>query len=958
MFSACCGAVGTKLLSTSSNLAMVSFVALNLLALLLGGGAANVVASARGTPESRKAAAMVVKLSYQGDMASFAKNKDELLIKDDRDNNHYKHQWWASRVKNALLLDRDGDDAVSSVHCHSTTISRDTPEEEAAVSCFVTGNYDNEKSKDKAGNDGAHSNSKLCATVWIDEALEHVSVEASLASSASASFAQMQEDLVQLALALDADEQGTWTITSPMAPPRIVEEETSLYNVVLTNPSLKHKKRVLRSGHVSIWTYVTVQGEGGGQNDPVEAVFLHDTLRFTTLAAASVAQAEAMVHPAMMAHRDPSRVLLISDMPLAPLRELLKYSATTLDHVDVVGASNAVVRDVLYGRYGFNEVLLRADKKVAPDELVSLIDAPRGVYHWVREEMARRGISSLEAIDPTVSFHDDLFWPCHNDTDKYPVETPEQLEERTAWLSSLCENDAFARQNKRLGMDWERQLFCMERYYSLDDVNAAKGGDISSLGSTIVDQDVNGNDVTDNHGDGSKDKETDEAPDVAKQLSYDVIVVDIPYYDQNSLTFTWLHRHLMALNAKNDDFLLVVSAGSAPELRSDSNNNKSSSHKNVARDMFLRQLTRPTSRGGLAYQYATVYDEPLAAPLSTAFALAFQWDNGDANTRFYRTNSAAFDMDLLDRLVPYTGAGKPPTVLYDGPTHVGQYQLPSRLWENWYCHSSPGRDLPGCTLFRNWMFDPTRHHKNVEPRMHPIKGRSLFVVDDAIPKNHFVNFDDVIHSLHLDATEWDSLVNFVERYPDAALYRALRDFFAIYGFEVKSHAITGWAVSSSSTNTFSNHACTDGERTIGGPDAFVGPGEDGFYTRFSPVASRRPRIASYVTMTKRDLVPGDEVQVNYQALRTDFTEHAYFDMFLTEMCSSGVGMVPVRQDATNRTGLVGNDGDDMDDGMVDVHVEKEDSEIQTSSSSLGEISSGGAVGGGGPLTPTLEAAMT
>jgi hypothetical protein len=277
--------------------------------------------------------------------------------------------------------------------------------------------------------------------------------------------------------------------------------------------------------------------------------------------------------------------------------------------------------------------------------------------------------------------------------------------------------------------------------------------------------------------------------------------------------------------------------------------------------------------------------------LSSAFVVAFQWEEGAAYDRFFRTNSATFDLDMLERLVPNTGAGKPPTLMYDGPTHV-KYQTPSRIWEHWYCASSPGKDLPGCTFFQNWMFDPSRHHTNVERKVHPVKGRSLFSAEH-IPKDHFVNFNDVIHSLHIDQTEWQALVAFIDEYPDAELYRQLRDFIVIYGFQTKAHSMTGWAVSVSSTNTFTNHACTDEDMTVTTGDYFVGLSEDGLYNKFSPLASRRPRIAAYATVAKRDIQPGDEIQMNYQIFRSDFHEHPYYDVFLTGMCSTGVGMVPV-----------------------------------------------------------------
>lgn len=664
-------------------------------------------------------------------------------------------------------------------------------------------------------------------------------VEVHLASPKAESCQSFQENLINLALEVIPQtlnfQDFSWSIVSPQDN----NHEASLQRLVLSSQLVKNKQRIKHVGDISIWSFINV-----GEIDPTTAVFIKDILRYVSSnEASSIAHAEAFVHPAMISHAEPKRVLLVSDMPYSALGEIVKY--TTLEHVDVIGVSSEM-HEILQTDLKLEQLLGDHSSKISYAN-------ENTVFSWAQAEIAKRNIS-LDMND------DDSFYACTENADNYQPETPEEYQARSIWLSTLCENDEFARYTKKIGYDWERQVYCKDKYYALsDDIEAGTEQEIED------EDDENEEDL------------------VSEKLAYDVILVDIPAYDQENLTFLLLHRHLAAM-MREEDSLLVVSSGSAPSLVNQKD-------EDVSRDVFIRQLTRPSVKGGLAYQFATVYDEPLAVPLASAFILGFQSDASHAYDRFFRTNSATFDLDMIQRLVPNTGYGRPPTVMYDGPTHM-KYQTPSRNWEHWYCRTSPGKDLPGCTLFTNWMFDPSRHHKSVERRSHPVKGRSLHATE-FIPKDHFVNFDDIIHSIAIDQTQWEGLVEFVENYPDADMYRQLRDFFVIYGFESRGVGLSGWAVSSASTNTFTNHACTDEDITVTTVDYFASLSEDGYYSKFSPLSTRRPRFSSYTTTAKRDIQPGEEIQMNYQIFRSDYSEHQYYDMFLTDMCSTGVGMVSV-----------------------------------------------------------------
>ncbi len=84
-------------------------------------------------------------------------------------------------------------------------------------------------------------------------------------------------------------------------------------------------------------------------------------------------------------------------------------------------------------------------------------------------------------------------------------------------------------------------------------------------------------------------------------------------------------------------------------------------------------------------------------------------------------------------------------------------------------------------MLKNW-FNASNHGFRTEVVRDPIKGRSLHAAED-IPKGAFVLGDDTHMHLHIDSHQWEALNDFVKEFPDAKLYKELRDFFLIYGFE-------------------------------------------------------------------------------------------------------------------------------------------------------------------------------
>jgi SET domain len=227
-----------------------------------------------------------------------------------------------------------------------------------------------------------------------------------------------------------------------------------------------------------------------------------------------------------------------------------------------------------------------------------------------------------------------------------------------------------------------------------------------------------------------------------------------------------------------------------------------------------------------------------------------------------------------------------PTVVYDGSTHLGYLTL-SRSWENWYCRTLPGRNLPICdTFLPNW-FDSTHHSYSTEVKKVPRKGRALFATED-IPKDHFVSPNDAAMSIRIDRVQWDALNKFISDFPEANQFQQLRDFFFAYGFESEALGVGGWAVSIACNNTFVNHGCTEEERTIT-PIEYVFNGEDGDEVQFSPPINRREDLLGSLVMTSRDVKAGEEIAMDYHYLRNNYNEE--FDVFLKHVCSDGTGLV-------------------------------------------------------------------
>mmetsp|Transcript_38324 Transcript_38324/g.38699 ORF Transcript_38324/g.38699 Transcript_38324/m.38699 type:complete len:187 (-) Transcript_38324:106-666(-) len=175
-----------------------------------------------------------------------------------------------------------------------------------------------------------------------------------------------------------------------------------------------------------------------------------------------------------------------------------------------------------------------------------------------------------------------------------------------------------------------------------------------------------------------------------------------------------------------------------------------------------------------------------------------------------------------------------------------------------------------------------------EVRNDPIKVRGLYAVED-IPANRFISPDDAIWNLHIEEIEHRALLDFTKNYPDAKMYKALKDFFWMYGYEADTLGSTGWSVSLASNATFVNHACSKEEQNVASPTHWY-LDNDGNWENFNPVISRREVMATVLITSTRDIKAGEEILQDYSSMVENRDVHPEWDEFLAvDLCQKGVG---------------------------------------------------------------------
>ena len=377
-----------------------------------------------------------------------------------------------------------------------------------------------------------------------------------------------QEALVSLAtdgipklFSLDPGVDSWWTIL-PSLGNNDDNVGNTLSRLVLSRaPSeVTNKKRLYSFNQIQVWEYDTPKSEAEGTH--VLSIFINQVLRFTTETMSSIIHAEALVHPVMISHPGPSRVLLVSDFPFAIIDELQKYNASLLERIDVAYASPEV-RDITsryllttnYSSQTKIPVIFYYDLDHLPDLQGSDVDD----FDEFRDIRVH---DSNDYIDPNKNKHQQT--------------------------RSICYDEATVLANKRSGNDWERHLIC---------------------GQNTINKDLKdevGNDDDHNNSCDSEDN----------LLEYDVILMDVPSYFAMEWLSTSLQRKLMGL-LDDEDGILAVSIGSPPDI-SDFFPTPFNSHVSATinpiyyvsvRDSFLREASRHPKNNGIGYKHIAVYDE-------------------------------------------------------------------------------------------------------------------------------------------------------------------------------------------------------------------------------------------------------------------------------------------------------------------------------------------------------------
>jgi spermidine synthase len=116
-------------------------------------------------------------------------------------------------------------------------------------------------------------------------------------------------------------------------------QAASIEGLILNNPLMNNRTRLAStmsdSRSLEVWSYDDVN-----LKEPVKALFVNGYISVTT-APAGAAHAEALVHPALVAHPSPKRVLVISLSPVAIVKEALKYKS--IEHISVIGSDAAAI---------------------------------------------------------------------------------------------------------------------------------------------------------------------------------------------------------------------------------------------------------------------------------------------------------------------------------------------------------------------------------------------------------------------------------------------------------------------------------------------------------------------------------------------------------------------------------------------------------------------------------------
>lgn len=393
----------------------------------------------------------------------------------------------------------------------------------------------------------------------------------------------VQETLISLAthvlpdlFSFSAISDASWTIV-PVAgssndscltsKSKVDSVGSTLLEVFLSRPmdEVRSKRRLHSSKNIQVWEYSTPTS---GRNKVI-SVFVNQVLRFTTATVSSIIHAEALVHPAMISHPKPSRVLVVSDFPIAILDELQKYDRSMVERIDIVGTSNEI-QQLLATPIFLQSKMLGKDS-----------DIPVTFYDNVDHLPEMQEDDDEDDDEPLPQFVD----ICEIESIDYT--TPETNIYQQS--RRICYDEKVALENKRAGYDYDRHVYCGR------DTLRNLEGDATSPPISSTSNDATENDA----------------------WGYDVILMDIPSYSASELLSLDLHLKLKGM-LHNGEGILALSVGAPPDVNDFIAASSFSSlndigpkkvYEDSSRDKFIRLAARHSKNGGIGYKHIAVYDE-------------------------------------------------------------------------------------------------------------------------------------------------------------------------------------------------------------------------------------------------------------------------------------------------------------------------------------------------------------
>ena len=213
------------------------------------------------------------------------------------------------------------------------------------------------------------------------------------ATIVSASGENARDQLVQVVpiiddnISSDAEETvATWNVRERSMPVALQSKKylsapASIDERIFATDKIEEKRLIFSnsdidkaSSKIDIWEYKSTE-TGESYRD----MFLDSTLRATT-SDTGIAHAEAFVHPAMISQPLPKRVAVISDMPVAFVKEILKYKSVT--DITLIGTNQEAIGAVTSHMPQINDctMLQNVSRNCMDDERLEIIEG--NVMTW------------------------------------------------------------------------------------------------------------------------------------------------------------------------------------------------------------------------------------------------------------------------------------------------------------------------------------------------------------------------------------------------------------------------------------------------------------------------------------------------------------------------------------------------------------------------------------------------